>query len=221
MKKYSDLLLLIIASGTLVLILLATSGWIEPVTARMQPVQIRTTWIQAAPDLNQLKSGDLIFRHGRGFISNAFQKLSKEDPRYSHAGIIEVENGQAFVYHCIGGEENKSNKMKRETLSAFCRPDHNHTFGIYRTDLNPKQMKKVLSGLNEYYKQGLEFDTDFSLDTDDKMYCTEMVYKLLTNAIGDKNFLPLTHISGRNYVSCDNIYLSSHCREIYSYDYRN
>lgn len=142
MKKYSDLLLLIIASGTLVLILLATSGWIEPVTARMQPVQIRTTWIQAAPDLNQLKSGDLIFRHGRGFISNAFQKLSKEDPRYSHAGIIEVENGQAFVYHCIGGEENKSNKMKRETLSAFCRPDHNHTFGIYRTDLNPKQMKK-------------------------------------------------------------------------------
>ncbi|HRH66504.1 MAG TPA: YiiX/YebB-like N1pC/P60 family cysteine hydrolase [Bacteroidia bacterium] len=221
MKKFSDILLVFVVTGTLVLLLLTGSGWIEPVTAHMQPAQVRNSWISAAPDQNLLKSGDLIFRHGRGFISNAFQTFSRKDPRYSHAGIIEIENGRAYVYHCIGGEENKTNRMKKEMLETFCRPDQVHAFGIYRTDLTTEQLNKVHSGIHKYYAQGMEFDTDFSMESDDRMYCTEMLYKLLTAATGYKNFLPLTHITGHTYVSCDNIYLSPHCREIYTYKYRN
>ncbi|MBK7851883.1 MAG: hypothetical protein IPJ66_12370 [Bacteroidetes bacterium] len=221
MKKFSDALLLILVCGTMLLIFISGSGMIEPVTARMQPFQIKNSWLKASPDQHLLKTGDLIFRHGRGFISNAFQQLSRKDKRFSHAGIIVVENGNVFVYHCIGGEENKTNKMKKESLANFCRPDQNHSFAIYRTDLQKEQVVQLENDLLRHYREGLEFDTDFDLKSDGKMYCTELVYKLLTSASRDNNFLPLTRFSGRTYVSCDNIYLSPHCREIYVYNYSN
>ncbi|MFN8143084.1 MAG: YiiX/YebB-like N1pC/P60 family cysteine hydrolase [Bacteroidia bacterium] len=221
MKRITESVLLLVVCASLVLIFLSGSGWIEPVKAKMQASQVNKSWLLAAPDKALLHSGDIIFRHGRGFISNAFLKFSLKDPRYSHAGIIEIENGNIFVYHCIGGEENKSNKMKKESLAEFCRADRIHSFGIFRTDLGKEALAKIRNEVQAFYSNGLEFDTDFDLRSDNKMYCTEMVYKLLQDASGDKNYIPLTHVSGRTFVSCDNIYLSHHCTGIYSYNYQN
>src|SRR3954464_10834717 len=63
-------------------------------------------WSHAKVDISRLQTGDLIFRHGRGFISNALMSFSQHEKKYSHAGIISVENNEVYVYHCIGGEEN-------------------------------------------------------------------------------------------------------------------
>jgi hypothetical protein len=160
-------------------------------------------------------SGDLIFRDGRGIISSTFRKLSLTDPKYSHAGIIHRENGKIFVYHMIGGEENKTNKMRKDLLSDFCCPIQSNAFGVYRTDQNENEIDS-LAGY--YFSNHLEFDTHFDLTTDDKMYCTELIYKILKKVSGQDNFLPLSVLSGVNYEACDNIYLSSHSKKIYSSD---
>jgi hypothetical protein len=161
-------------------------------------------------------SGDLIFRDGRGYISNAFRKLSRTDPRYSHAGIIHRENGKVYVYHLIGGEDNKNNKMKKDDLDDFINPLQANSFGIYRCDLDGNKIDSIAS---IYFKQQIVFDADFNLSTDDKMYCTEFLYKILTKVSGKENYLPLTVLPGMKYVACDNIYLSSHSKNIYSLNY--
>ena len=177
-------------------------------------LKFRTTSI---PD-SLFRSGDLIFRDGRGFISAAFRRLSLTDPRYSHAGIIHREKGKIFVYHIIGGEGNYTNRMRKDLLSNFCSPLQSNAFAVYRTDQNGNS----IDSLTEYYfSKKIEFDTGFSLATDDKMYCTELLYKILTKVSGQDNFLPLTALSGVKYESCDNIYLSPHSKKIYSIDYSN
>jgi hypothetical protein len=180
---------------------------------------ISQKWNGAKPDRALLHTGDLIFRQGRGAISNALMFFSRRDAKYSHAGIISIEYEKVFVYHAIGGEENVSNKLRKDPLEVFCNPASVHSFGIYRLDLSPQQLQDVDSTAKECFRQGLEFDTKFDLDTDEKMYCTEFVYKAITKITGQRNYLPMSAVSGINYVSCDDLYLNSHSSFIYSYHY--
>lgn len=180
---------------------------------------IQHKWSHAKPDCSTLHSGDLIFRHGRGAISNMLMAFSTHEAKYSHAGIVSVENNKVFVYHAIGGEENVSNKLRKDPIEVFCNPNDVHSFGIYRLDLNEKQLLQVDSIAESYYKDGLEFDTKFDLKTDDKMYCSEFVYKIILRVTRNENYLSLTTVSGMNYVACDNLYLNAHSRFIYSYTY--
>jgi hypothetical protein len=159
-------------------------------------------------------SGDLIFRDGKGFISKAFRKLSLTDPHYSHAGIIHRESNNLFVYHIIGGEGKLNSKMRKEKLADFCSSSLSDGFAVFRTDLKGAAIDS-LAGY--YYSKKISFDTDFNLDTDDKMYCTELLYKVLEKVSGRNNFITLTHLSGFTYVACDNIYMSLHNKNIYSY----
>lgn len=159
------------------------------------------------------QSGDLIFRDGRGFISMAFRKLSLKDPRYSHAGIIHREAGEIYVYHVLGGEGGSCNTMRKEPLVSFCSPFQSNGFGVYRTDQDADRIDSLAS---VFFNRKIEFDEAFDLVSDEKMYCTELVYKILTRVSGIDNFLPLTTLSGVRYESCDNIYLSPHVVKIYS-----
>ena len=176
-------------------------------------------WLIAKPNLSQLRYGDLIFRHGRGIISNVLITFGRSEKKYSHAGIVSVENGNVFVYHAIGGEENISNKLRKDPLADFCNPADAHAFGVYRTGLDDSQINSVMILASTYYKNGLQFDTKFDLSTDDKMYCTEFVYKIFKQALGNENYISLSTINGKQYIACDDLYCNAHCREIYHYQY--
>jgi len=186
---------------------------------RMPVEKVNDLWNHAKPDSAKLQSGDLIFRHGRGAISNGLMALNLREKKYSHVGIIHIENEKVFVYHAIGGEENKTNKLRKDPVEVFCNPNDIHSFAVYRLDLSEDQRKEEDSLSRVYYKSGLEFDTKFDLSTNDKMYCTEFVYKIVSRITGNLNYISLSAFSGMKYIACDNLYLNSHSKFIYSYNY--
>lgn len=179
----------------------------------------RKRWLAAGVQYDQLRDGDLILRHGRGFISDAMLAFSTKDPRYSHSGIIKKENGKVYVYHTIGGEENEVNLMRKEHISIFCHPRAIFGFGIYRYDLEKQQLNSLDSILGSWYDAKMEFDMDFEMETDDKMYCSEMIYKSLILATNDENYVPLSDVLDKPYVAIDDLYLNNHCTIIFEYDY--
>ena len=186
----------------------------------LKPTDVnQSVWIIARPDSTILRSGDLIFRHGRGIISEILLNFAQQEKKYSHAGIVSVEKEGIFVYHAIGGEENKSNKLRKDPLASFCNPADVYSFGIFRTDLNESQCAFVMALASVYYNRGLQFDTKFDLATNDRMYCTEFVYKVFRQALGNQNYISLSAVSGKQYIACDDLYLNPHCREIYQYHY--
>jgi hypothetical protein len=123
------------------------------------------------------------------------------------------------VYHSIGGEENVSNKLRKDLLEDFCNPSTVHSFGIYRLDLTQQQLLELDSIVRSAYNSGLEFDTKFDFSTDDKMYCSEFVYKTIMKVVRQRNYLPVSAVSEIKYVSCDDLYMNPHSSYIYSYNY--
>jgi len=194
-------------------------NFFEPEHLSVPSSEIQKQWIKAKPDISGLRSGDLIFRHGRGFISNALMSLGQREKKYSHAGIISVENGNVYVYHAIGGEQNISNKLRKDKLEAFCSPQEIHAFGIYRSDLTASEIKTILENADSFYKAGLEFDTRFDLASNDKMYCTEFIYKIFSAIPGKQNYISLSAVGSKSYVACDDLYLNPHFKTIYNYAY--
>jgi hypothetical protein len=170
------------------------------------------------PELSKVQSGDIVFRLGHGFISESMRKFSLTDPRYSHAGIIGVENGRAFVYHLLGGESSAS-VIQKESLEKFCSRNEAASFAVYRASLSQAQKKSVDSLNQFYFRTKLKYDSQFDLTTDSAMYCTEYVYKVLATITANKILISSSILSGRTYIACDDIYLNATVHKVFSLDY--
>ena len=176
-------------------------------------------WEAARLDESLLRDGDLVLRHAKGFVSDAILPFSTNDPKYSHSGVVKKIDGKTYVLHASGGEENVSNTMKRDPLPLYCHPAAIFKFGVYRLDLDSLQRAEFVTQMERYYREGMEFDFDFDMKTDDRMYCSEMIYKSLVQVTQDTAYIPLSHVIEKPYVAIDNLYQNEHCTLLFEYEY--
>ena len=174
-------------------------------------LQQKRQQVKAAEPLVQ--NGDLILRTGSDLTSDILRQFSATDKTYSHCGIAAIENGKVVVYHSIGGEDNPDAKLRRESFEQFCNPANNLGFGIFRYDLSPAQLQAVDSLARVYYTQQVPFDMGFSLDSDDRFYCAEFVYKTV-NRIAGKDYIKPTVHQGFTFVAAGNLYQNGHAQNI-------
>ncbi len=161
-----------------------------------------------------VKQGDLIMRTGKDFTSELMRLSSAADKTYSHCGIASFEHDSLFVYHALGGEWNPDEKLRRDAFEIFCNPYENRGIGIFRYSLSTGVEAKLSKIIDTLYKNGVRFDTRFDLATNDRMYCSEFVYKTVEQATDYKINLPLTTFRNKKFVSPDNLYLNPFCKEI-------
>lgn len=169
---------------------------------------------------DKIRSGDVVFRLGHGYISETLKNISQKDQRYSHAGIISVDKGMPYVYHLIGSESDVTT-LSREALADFCKPASAQSYALYHILSDDSQYHTVDSLNHYYYHCALPFDRRFDMDTDSAMYCTEYVYKILSSASGGNFLVTSSELSGFRFIGCDDIYLNPKCKKIISYTYKN
>lgn len=161
-----------------------------------------------------VKSGDLILRTGKDFTSELMRNLSLKDKTYSHCGIAVWESDTLFIYHAIGGEWNHDQKLRRDPFELFCNPYENRGFGIFRYRINNAQEENIIKQAQIFYTQKIMFDIKFDLTTDDKMYCSEFIYKTIKKATKDSVELNTTTLNHIKFVALDNLFLNPFCGEI-------
>ncbi len=161
-----------------------------------------------------VKSGDLILRTGKDFTSETFRKLSLKDKTYSHCGIASIEHDSVFVYHAIGGEWNPNQKLRRDPFEIFCNPFENRGFGIFRYTLNSKENKNLIYIVQKLYSAGIMFDMQFNLSSNDRMYCSEFVYKAVEQASQNKIILSTTTLNHIQFIAVDNLFINPACMKI-------
>lgn len=159
-------------------------------------------------------SGDLVLRTGKDFTSDVMRKLSVHDKTYSHCGIASWENDTLFIYHALGGEFNPDQKLRRDPFEFFCNPYENKGFGIFRFSINEKQRQSVIKTVHDFYINQIRFDMKFDLATNDRMYCSEFVYKTMGKATHDSVAMDLTTINHFKFVAIDNLFINPFCTEI-------
>lgn len=134
-----------------------------------------------SPDarLNELtlQNGDLILRRGRSIESFAIF-LADNNRDFSHIGIVAMEHGKPYVIHIVPGETGDSNdRVRKERPEAFLSREKASRFAVYRSIFTAEELKEVASKAMEYFEKGIEFDNDYDLVSDQRLYCTELVLK--------------------------------------------
>jgi len=185
---------------------------VKSTNAGLQPSRI-----ELPGDLPQ--TGDLVFRRGRGWLSDVISSFSKHKPEYSHVGLIHREGETVYVYHILGGENSGPNDVRKDLLSDFVSRKTCSSYGLYRYPMREQSIRKLDSLSGVLFQTGKKFDTQFDLSDDSKYYCTEMIYRLLSEVYGGEYFLPLSVYHGQTYIACDDLFNQPSCREIYMFQY--
>jgi hypothetical protein len=138
--------------------------------------QSKTPGINTVPEYN-IQNGDLIFRRGYSTQSRAVI-LADRKSRYSHVGIICIENGMPFVIHAVPIEnKGEPDFIKKEKLTEFLNPKKASEFEIYRSDFSKEIKNRAVVNAIQFFENKLSFDNKYDFTSDDQLYCTELVLK--------------------------------------------
>lgn len=129
-------------------------------------------------DESILQEGDLAFRRGYSVSSRVVLAADKAGT-YSHVGIIVRDSAGWRVVHAVPGEtdeEYPEERIKKETLSQFYKPDRAMWGAIFRIDTTAQIKAIAAKKAEELYRKRLLFDHDYNPEDSSKMYCTELLY---------------------------------------------
>jgi hypothetical protein len=185
-----------------------------------------------------LKEGDLVVRLNRDPASRYIKDFNPHDKKYSHSGIVLFENGHPYIFHIVNGEDNPVNKLRKDSLSRFCDPRQNMAYAVFRYDMKNNEIEKLKECINKWYIQGISFDFLFNLQSNDKMYCSEMISKALAEATNKRisietttlttgqaalfaayTHLPFTYTSKLLIIPIDDLYTNPFCHLVKEYSY--
>lgn len=161
-----------------------------------------------------LRTGDLLVRRGDDMTSYMLSQLNLNDKTYSHCGVVVVEDGFPFVYHSIGGEDNPNQVMRRDSAQLWCSPAGNHAFAVFRYHVADSVRDKLVQAVYEFYHERRMFDMSFDMATDDRLYCSEMIYKAMEKATGGEPIIGLSNNYGRAFVGIDDLYRVEQAHEV-------
>lgn len=126
---------------------------------------------------NGYQTGDIIFHTSKSDQSKAIQLATKS--KYSHCGLIYKMDNKYFVYEAVG-------PVKLTPLENWIARGSDHKFVVKRLInsaqiLTPTTLKKLKQEGDRY--NGKKYDTSFEW-SDDKIYCSELVWKMYKKATG-------------------------------------
>lgn len=118
--------------------------------------------------------GDVIFQSfGRDELSQTIEGAT--DSRYSHCGIVARQGGEWVVLEAVG-------PVKATALSDWTARGVERAFAVFRLrNEHRKHIEGMIAAAREF--KGRPYDIHFEMG-DNKIYCSELVYKAFKNAGG-------------------------------------
>lgn len=159
-----------------------------------------------ALSLSQIKSGDLIFRQGKGVWSPYFAGLNSKSG-YSHLGVLLRDGQEVLVLHADADDLTVEGGAQSTALSVFIEDSLKVEI---RSNLMPEEAKsKFLHHLEAMVRNSVPFDGNFDLeDQGTKVYCTEFIW-LAAQQAGIFDFGEIVILAGREIILVDSFFHSS------------
>jgi hypothetical protein len=116
--------------------------------------------------LPELRSGDIVLQANRSGISDTIQRATSS--QYSHVGIVEVTTQGAFVIEAI-------DPVSRTPFDRWRSRGNGGHLTVMRPHVDEPQITATLAWARG--ELGKPYDTHYSWDDDNKVYCSELVVK--------------------------------------------
>lgn len=171
--------------------------------------------MQHLPDtlLARLEDGDLALRRGRDVASYMISQAGVEDKTYSHCGLVQIENGRPYVYHFISGASRQG--LVKDKAEQFFSSVENSMVGVKRYDMTGEQKKVLADAIAEMYTYKTGFDMSFDINSPDKLYCSEFVFRVMDKVKRDTTFIKKATKNGFDYIPIDALYMNGRANDIW------
>ena len=120
------------------------------------------------------QNGDIIFHTSKSSQSKAIQIATKSP--YSHVGIVYIKDGKPYVYEAIS-------RVSLTPMKNWISRGENKDYTVMRLkqNLSEEQLQKMKKVGEKY--EGTSYDLLFEW-SDDRMYCSEIVWKIYKEGAG-------------------------------------
>ncbi len=153
----------------------------------------------AADPATLLESGDIVFRN-RGETWGRLAALGSRGPEpYGHVGMAVRDGTRVWVVHAHGTPHDPRGRVTAEPAATFLAGSD--ALGIYRLRLPPAVRQRL--GQLARAQEGTPFDADFDLATPDRLYCTELIWRVVRAGAGLDLATPLPRLGSRAYIPLD------------------
>lgn len=117
------------------------------------------------------KDGDIIFQSTKGETGLAIQLATHS--QYNHCGMLFFENNEWVVYEAV-------QPVSRISLADFNARGAGTVMRLANRDLTPTDIGKLKAVFKTYENKNYDLAFNWS---DDRLYCSELVYKLYRNGL--------------------------------------
>ncbi len=175
------------------LFILAGGSWLflhlyNKSTERDQAV----TYYRLTPEEKALlRDGDIILRHGFGFVSDMIVEQLDEQYDISHCAILCKDTNELMIIHSVSSSISPHDGVQSQDFDPFIRDSHYNSVIVvrYRSGNDSADNSGISLRAREYLKKEIPFDHGFDLEDTSEFYCSELLWKCILNEYHDDIFL--------------------------------
>lgn len=133
---------------------------------------------------DSLREGDLVFRRGRNMTSNII--IAKDSYNYSHIGILHKSDSGWCVIHAVNDEHDFNgdfDRVKIDRIETFFSQNRASAGAIAHNFVSDSIANYMTSLALQHVIDSTRFDSEFILNDNSALYCTEFIH-ILHKAIG-------------------------------------
>ena len=156
-----------------------------------------STYTLTQNEINLIRNGDIILRHGYGMASDIIVKTLDEKYDISHCAIICKDSNHINVIHSVSQSLSDFDGVQTQSLSRFINDSKENSIIVVRFK-NPKHSdNSLIADRAKYYlSKKIPFDNDFNIKDSTHLFCTELIWRtikdeykvdLFEDQLNDKN----------------------------------
>ena len=148
---------------------------------------------------SSLQNGDIVIRKGDGPLSFHLSRSTGED--YTHCGIIFKHKDKWGVIHTLGSDASSKgiNGVQTQSLNTFVKQSADSVLFICRPIFKQAIGDTIVKVAKAYLDAQVPFDYGFSMLSQDKLYCTELLYYVFKQVNNDQNVFDITK-KNKSYI---------------------
>ena len=144
-----------------------------------QKKQVVAAYSLSLNEKNRLKDGDILLRHGYGFVSDMIVKTLNDSTGISHCAILSKENNKWIVIHSVSSTLSAVDGIQSQNLDEFVNQSKKNSFVVIRYKrLNDSDRCKIGTRAKYYLQKKIPFDNAFNIHDTASFYCSELIWKI-------------------------------------------
>lgn len=137
--------------------------------------QFFSSYSLSKQEISSLKEGDIVLRHGFGFVSDAIVKSLHEIYDISHCAIITNSDSGLIVIHSVSQSLSDFDGVQCQKLNHFIRDSHTNSVIVSRFK-DTTLLKATAERAKYYFNKHVPFDNKFNIEDNSEIYCSELIW---------------------------------------------